>query len=209
MLRAVHVLFTGFEPFGGYAHNPSEAALDLLPDEIDGAVVRRAVLPVDTHRIAQALRPLWRAGPAVVVHAGLAENRTGLSVERIAYNELAFERPDNAGCLKRAGEIVEEGPQALLGRIDVGSVEKAWAKAGLQGYASGSAGRFLCNQAYYLSLYHLPWTTAVAFVHLPPDEKLEPGRCPMTLDEQATGLTLVAQTALSRSRSAVSWRARA
>ena len=45
------ILVTGFEPFGSLEHNPSQALLDLLPSEVDGKPLRKAVLPVDAESL--------------------------------------------------------------------------------------------------------------------------------------------------------------
>ena len=192
----VHVLVTGFEPFGGFAHNPSEAAVRALPDRIDNIPVRRAVLPVVADTVARALDPLWRAHPSIVIHTGLAERRRALSIEQVAVNRLAFECPDNAGCVKKDAKILVGGPPTLPGRIDPVSVVKTWKAAGLAGRTSTSAGEFLCNQTFYLSLYHLPETTAVGFVHVPPDETLAPRAAHLVLTEQIRAIVLVIQTAI-------------
>lgn len=52
------VLVTGFEPFGGFTHNLSAALLSLLPREVGGKVLHKAVLPVDTEALPQALAAL-------------------------------------------------------------------------------------------------------------------------------------------------------
>ena len=198
MLSAVHVLVTGFEPFGGLPYNPSQAAVEGLPDEIGGVPLRKRILPVDTVRIAASLEPLWSTEPMIVVHAGLAETRTTLTIERQATNRLAFERPDNAGCIKFDGEILPGGPSSLSARIHTDAVVNAWRNKGLNGFPSDSAGGFLCNQTFYLSLHALPETTAVAFVHLPPDEILDPHGHSFTHMDLIRGLELVVRTALER-----------
>lgn len=209
MLGAVHVLVTGFEPFGGFAYNPSEAAVHALPNRLDDLPVRRAVLPVDTSAVASALRPLWSAHPRVVVHTGLAETRRHLSIERTAVNQRSFERPDNAGRLTRDAEVVSGGPPRLSGRIDPAAVEEAWKMGGVPGGVSDSAGEFLCNQVFYLSLHHLPETTGVGFVHLPPDETFAPRAPHVTLDEQVRAIVLVVQTAVQALRRRVGEETRA
>jgi len=52
------VLVTGFEPFGGLRHNPSAALFSLLPGEVGGKALHKAVLPVDTEALPEALSAL-------------------------------------------------------------------------------------------------------------------------------------------------------
>ncbi|WP_117236944.1 pyroglutamyl-peptidase I [Thermus sediminis] len=166
------VLVTGFEPFGGLPHNPSEALLPLLPEAIGGRPLRKALLPADTERVGEALLALYREGPEAVLHLGLAEKRPLISVERLAVNLLDFERPDNGGRVLEDTPILPEGPLALPARFPVKAVLRRWREAGIPGSQSLSAGSYLCNQVFYLSLYHLPEGVPVGFLHLPPDETL-------------------------------------
>ena len=190
------VLVTGFEPFGGLPHNPSEALLALLPEALGGRPLRKALLPVDTERVGEALFALYREGPEAVLHLGLAEKRPLISVERLAVNLLDFERPDNGGRVLEDTPIVPEGPLALPARFPVKAVLKRWREAGIPGSQSLSAGSYLCNQAFYLSLFHLPEEVPVGFIHLPPDETLalsKPGPyVPLEVQARAVLLALEA-----------------
>jgi pyroglutamyl-peptidase len=186
------VLVTGFEPFGGLPHNPSEALLALLPEAIGGRPLQKAPLPVDTERVGEALCTLYREGPEAVLHLGLAEKRPLISVEQLAVNLLDFERPDNGGRVLEDTPIVPEGPLALPARFPVKEVLRRWREAGIPGSQSLSAGSYLCNQAFYLSLFHLPEEVPVGFIHLPPDETLalsKPGPY-VPLKEQARAVLL-------------------
>jgi Pyrrolidone-carboxylate peptidase (N-terminal pyroglutamyl peptidase) len=178
------VLVTGFEPFGGLPHNPSEALLGLLPEAIGGRRLRKALLPVDTARVKEALE--------AVLHLGLAEGRPLLSLERHAVNLLDFERPNNAGNVVEDIPIVPNAPLALPARFPVKAVLRRWREAGIPARQSLSAGSYLCNQAFYLSLFHLPEEVPVGFIHLPPDETLalsKPGPY-VPLKEQARAVLL-------------------
>ena len=106
------ILVTGFEPFGSLEHNPSQALLDLLPSEVDGKPLRKAVLPVDAEALGEALEDLHREGPKAVLHLGLAEDRPVLTLERLAVNLLDFPRPDNRGRVLEDLPIVPGGPLA-------------------------------------------------------------------------------------------------
>lgn len=157
---------TGFEAFGGLRHNPSEAVLKHLEG------VRTALLPVDAEEAPRALARLWAEGPRAVLHLGLAEGRPVVSLERVALNLLDFEKPDNRGRKVEERPVVEGGPLALAARFPVKEALARLRQAGIPARISLSAGSYLCNQVFYLSLYHLPPEVPVAFVHLPPDETL-------------------------------------
>jgi pyroglutamyl-peptidase len=168
------VLVTGFEPFGGLPHNPSEALLGLLLEAIGGRRLRKALLPVDTTRVKEALEALLEEGPEAVLHL----------------------RPDNAGNVVEDVPIVPNAPLALPARFPVKAVLKRWREAGIPAIQSFSAGSYLCNQAFYLSLFHLPEEVPVGFIHLPPDETLalsKPGPyVPLEVQARAVLLALEA-----------------
>ncbi len=187
------VLLTGFEPFGGLRHNPSAALLSLLPRSIGEKPIQTALLPVDTRALPEALRALYARNPKAVLHLGLAENRPLITLERLAVNLLDFERPDNKGVLKEDEAVVPGGPLALPARFPVKEGVRRLREAGIPARASLSAGSYLCNQAFYLSLYHLPVSVPVAFVHLPPDETLalERGGPYVPLREQARAVEIL------------------
>ncbi|GAA5334552.1 MULTISPECIES: pyroglutamyl-peptidase I [Thermus] len=187
------LLVTGFEPFGGLDHNPSAALLALLPEGVGGRPIQTALLPVDTEALPEALRALHARNPQAVLHLGLAENRPLLTLERLAVNLLDFERPDNRGVLKEDEAVVPGGPLALPARFPVKEGVRRLREAGIPARISLSAGSYLCNQAFYLSLYHLPPSVPVAFVHLPPDEALalKRGGPYVPLREQARAVHLL------------------
>jgi len=187
------ILVTGFEPFGGLRHNPSAALLDLLPEEVGGRPLRKAVLPVDAEALPTALAALHALEPEAVLHLGLAEGRPQLTLERLAVNLLDFDRPDNRGQVLEDTPVVPGGPLALPARFPVKRALKRLQEAGLPARVSLSAGSYLCNQAFYLSLYHLPERVPVAFLHLPPDETLalEKGGAYVPLREQARAVRVL------------------
>jgi pyroglutamyl-peptidase len=77
-------------------------------------------------------------------------------------------------------------------RFPVKAVLRRWREAGIPASQSLSAGSYLCNQAFYLSLFHLPEEVPVGFLHLPPDETLalQRGGPYVPLKEQARAVLL-------------------
>lgn len=187
------LLVTGFEPFGTLDHNPAQAVLDLLPDRLGEEEVVKAVLPVDTQALPKTLFSLHALGPRAVLHLGLAGDRPLPTLERLAVNLLDFPIPDNGGHQPEDLPIVPGGPLALEARFPLRQTLKRWQEAGIPGRLSLSAGSYLCNQAFYLSLYHLPEEVQVGFLHLPPDETLalKRGGAYMPLKEQARAVGVV------------------
>lgn len=193
----VAVLITGFEPFGPVRANPSEAIVRRLPDRIDGAPVRAAVLPVDSARIRGALEALYEAPPQVALHLGVARERPHLSLERVARNRLSFEIPDNAGRTIEGAPIVPGGPEVLRARLPEGAILEAWRALGVLGAPSEDAGLYLCNQAFYLALTLLPPAVPAGFVHVAPDETLRPDGPHIPLAAQTEAVVAAARVALA------------
>jgi pyroglutamyl-peptidase len=166
------VLVTGFGPFRDVRHNPSQAALALLPARIEGARVVTAALPVDPLAAPSILTGLALLQPRLVLHTGVAVGRPVLSFERFATNRLVCE-PGDLPTGRALDEPVLPGaaPQ-LPTRIPEDLACEAWRRARVPHEASDSAGSFLCNQVFFLALTAFPASVPVGFVHVPPDETL-------------------------------------
>jgi pyroglutamyl-peptidase len=192
------VLVTGFGPFGEVRHNPSQAAIARLPTHVRGRRVVTAILPVDSQAVPAVLAGLALLGPSLVVHTGVAVDRRALSLERVAENRLEFGQPDNAGRLVRGERIFEGAPARLKSRLPEAQILEAWRRAEIPCEGSDSAGTYLCNQTFYTSLFSLPESVPVGFVHLPPDETLGEalGVPSLPLAVQARGLLLLLESLL-------------
>ncbi len=60
------ILVTGFEPFGNLTHNPSAALMELLPQELAGRPLHKAILPVNAVTLPQVLKDLHALKPQAV-----------------------------------------------------------------------------------------------------------------------------------------------
>lgn len=170
------VLLSGFEPFGGAAHNPSQAVVQAL-DGLGlpgGEVIEGVVLPVAFEaapaRLAQAIE---HARPRLVLALGLAADRQQISLERVALNLCDASIADNAGARPVDCPVLEGGPPALFATLPLRAMLAALHEAGLPAQLSLSAGSFVCNALLYRLLYALAETRVPAgFMHLPPTEHL-------------------------------------
>jgi pyroglutamyl-peptidase len=166
------ILLTGFEPFGGDAHNPSS----VISRSLDGTVlagvrVRSAVLPVDGARVGPELERQLAGDVRAVVMLGLARGRHQVALERVAVNRAEYRIPDNAGRTRSGEALFPGGPDAIFSSLPLERILEAWRSAALPGYVSESAGLYLCNQAFY-SVRHLRPNLPAGFIHLPSDETL-------------------------------------
>ena len=186
------ILFTGFEPFGGDAVNPSWEAVSLLPERIAGEPVIRLRLPVVYGKAGELLREaVCREGPALVFCTGLAAGRKAVTPELVALNWRMAAVPDNAGALYD-GELIEpEGPAALRTALPVKRMIAAVKEAGLPCALSLSAGSYVCNDLYW-ALLRLRGENGPdgIFIHVPGTDVLSP-------EESARALRLCAEAALS------------
>ncbi len=202
------ILVTGFEPFGGSKHNPSEQVAKALDGEkIGGAEICAAILPVDTARAPQMLLNLLDDHcPDAVICLGEAAGRSAISVERIAANLLDFRIPDNAGKQLVDHPVIEGGPDAYFATLPVRKIVEAIRAEGVPAELSMSAGTYLCNQVLYAMLHHLRQngrTVPAGFIHMPslPEQVVETGqqRPSMERDTALRGitaaLTVLAETA--------------
>ena len=214
------LLLTGFEPFAGFAANPTQRLVEeverrpapdvevvpvLLPVTFDGALARvRAA--IDEHE------------PDGVLSLGLAAGRTCVTPERIGVNvahvepsaaEGGHDRADNEGAAPRHARIVGDGQDALLATYAPDGAVAALRAAGVPAAVSESAGTYVCNTVLYGVLEHLRRTgredVPAGFVHVPatPDLALADSSLPsMDPGLLRTGLSVLLQDLIDRVRPA-------
>ncbi len=179
------VLLTGFEPFGGAVTNPSWDAVRQLAERAPAAgaqadVIVAELLPCAYDDAETALRQaIARHEPDIVICAGVAAGRSGVTPERIAVNLDEAAAPDNSGAVRAESPIVPGGPVAYFTGLPVTRCVSRLQAGGITAAVSRSAGGYVCNHVFYL-LMHLIATEQPAlrggFVHVPlATEQLSPG----------------------------------
>ena len=160
MSKTPIALVTGFEPFGGYAINPSAE----IAKALDGATIADSrivgrVLPVDLARLDGRLEKILadlEHPPVAVIALGLAAGEPVVRLERVAVNLADFEIADNAGRTASDRELTPGGPAARNTRLPLDAIQWALLDAGIPARFSNSAGTYLCNAAMYRLLETLP-----------------------------------------------------
>lgn len=199
------ILLTGFEPFGGETTNPSWAAARgaaaLLAAEGHKAVA--VELPCVFGDAIGALRSaLAEHGPDLVICAGQAGGRAGISLERVAINCDDARIPDNAGNAPVDQPVIAGGPAAYFSTLPVKAALSALREAGIPAEVSQTAGTYVCNHVFYGLMHAVRSTPAVraGFVHVP----YGPGQVPsgsglasLPLEQMAQALAVVVRTALA------------
>ncbi|MBC3839382.1 pyroglutamyl-peptidase I [Streptacidiphilus sp. 4-A2] len=203
------VLFTGFEPFGGAAVNPSWTAASLAAAEPPPGVRAEAVLlPCVFGDSLTALRAaVRRTEPDLVLCVGQAGGRPDVTLERIAVNLDDASIADNSGGRPVDEPVVPGGPAAYFSGLPVKACVAAVRAAGLPASVSQTAGTFVCNHVFY-GLMHLIATELPSlrggFVHIPFDPAQVTDRAQPSLPARcsAEALRLIAATALTRTEDA-------
>lgn len=166
------ILVTGFEPFAGAARNPAGEIATALDDaRLRDFEIRSVVLPVARAAAGTQLADaIAEIDPGAVVSLGLAGERAVVSVEQVAVNVEDFAIPDESGAQPHGEPVIKGGPDALLATLPVHTLVAAIREAGVPAEVSRSAGTFLCNRVFYLSLYggRTLGRPRAVFIHLPP-----------------------------------------
>lgn len=174
-MGAMHILVTGFEPFGTDDFNASGAVVSALPANVAGRRLSTAILPVSFDRSGETLCALLvEHRPDALICLGEAGGRAAITPEALAVNEDHARIPDNDGAQPRAEAIISDGPLSLPSGLDAQRITALLAAAGFAAQVSEDAGSFVCNHVAYLA-YAQP--VPALFIHVPalrPDGR-EPG----------------------------------
>ena len=166
------ILLTGFLPFRARAANVSgDIAAALDGAGIGAAAVHALLIPVHwdapLSAAAGALTTIEDEGNRAIAVVGLGEcgANGSVRVETTARNRRG-RRPDERGLRPGAGTPSESEPGGPATRAsDLSAIlQRALDKAGAEHVISRGAGRFLCEEALYVSLGLGP---PAGFIHLP------------------------------------------
>lgn len=165
---STRILVTGFRPFLGETVNPSELVLKALEGETG---VHTLLLPVLYHGGFEILRQhLEKETYDAVLLIGQATGADRIRLERVALNLMDAASPDEGGQTYNETPIDPEGPIAISTRMSVRALYDQLADP-TKFQISNSAGAYVCNSTYYLTLKHLQAQkilTHCLFVHVPP-----------------------------------------
>jgi pyroglutamyl-peptidase len=165
-------LITGFEPYGGRAHNPSaRLALALDGVRVAGFDVVGRTLPVAFAGLGERIEGMLDAvRPRLVIALGLWPGEPMIRLERFGLNLANFEIADNAGARLEDAAIVPAGTTALAATLPLRAIERSLLAAGIPARLSSTAGTYLCNATLYTLLAALErrgWKIPCGFIHLP------------------------------------------
>ncbi|XP_038562598.1 pyroglutamyl-peptidase 1 [Micropterus salmoides] len=161
------VVVTGFGPFRQFLVNPSWKAAQGLKlvglGEQTGVYIKE--LPVSYIKTQQIIAEIWQTlHPKFAVHLGVARGSSVIILEQTGKNS-GYRDKDVRGFCPESHCCVEGGPQKLDSVLNMRAISKDFKQAGKDVIYSRDAGRYLCDFAYYCSLYH--GQRRAALIHLP------------------------------------------
>jgi 8-oxo-dGTP diphosphatase len=181
--RAVtpRVLLTGFPPFGGHNENVSDKVRCKLESVgIVNIELQTLLLTCDeagSEHVASLIRDGGRFD--AIIHLGLAESRSAISLERCGQNESRFRMADNSGRVAE-GMVIAGGPARLATTASVHVLDEEFEHESDIAW-SDSAGAFVCNETIYRTLESIDSVAAktsdgralpAIFIHLPPESEV-------------------------------------
>lgn len=161
------VVVTGFGPFRQFLVNSSWTAaqglkLVGLGERID---VYTKEVAVSYFKTQQIIAEIWQTlKPKFAVHLGIARGSRVVILEQTGKNS-GYKDRDVCGFCPESHCCVEGGPEKLDSVVNMRAVAKHFKQAGMDVIYSRDAGRYLCDFAYYCSLYH--GQGRAALIHVP------------------------------------------
>jgi len=169
----MRVLITAFEPFGGDTSNITNDILqaiakDGFADERDIALLALPVSRSDS--LSKLISAMKSVNPDMVICLGQDNDRSEISIEKIAINLCCYRMPDNAGEQPGDEPVVEDGPAAYFSTLPVDALRECLTAAGIPANVSYSAGTYVCNSLFYGLMHYLeselPGVRG-GFIHIP------------------------------------------
>ncbi|WP_309080153.1 pyroglutamyl-peptidase I [Zhihengliuella sp.] len=166
------ILLTGFEPFDGAETNPSAEAAQLAAHQLmsEGTDAVAVVLPCTFGLAGRRLREAVEETNAdVVLATGVAAERRRISLEEVAVNRIEARIPDNAGAQPVGVPCVPGAPEEYPSTLPLERILAKLELSGLPAERSDSAGRYVCNQAFFELMHHASAGAprVAGFIHVP------------------------------------------
>ena len=199
----MHVLITGFEPFGGETVNPAWEAVKRLPEEIAGARIVKREISVEYDAAPQQLRSaIEEIQPDVIICVGQAGGRAGVTPEYVALNVADAASADNAGITRSGERLIDGAPDAYFATLPVREMVAALRAADIPAAISYTAGTYVCNCVMYHALHAAGSGTLAGFIHVPFSAAQAARRSSLVsslpLDMLVQALEICARTAIER-----------
>ena len=166
----MHLLVTGFTPFGGHATNSSQAVVETLAADAGG--LDTAVLRTEYGFAgAEIVRLIREKRPSAVVCLGMNERSGQIRLEAVARNWDNCPQADNAGELREGRPIVEGAPGTYPSTLPLRRLADRLEREGIEAAISDDAGNYLCNHVFFRACHENALSghgVPCGFIHLPP-----------------------------------------
>ncbi len=165
------ILITGFSKFSGIENNPSESLVRHLKEEgwlIGEYDIRYVIFKTQYREVENEISNLLNTfNPDLIVSFGLNANAKGFEIERFARNFVSLEKLDDSGYSPETIVIDKFGADVIETSMNVESIHNALKNKGIMSAISMSAGNYVCNYLYYLTLTLKQHQISSIFVHIP------------------------------------------
>nr|DBA31949.1 TPA: hypothetical protein GDO54_007705 [Pyxicephalus adspersus] len=157
----------GFGPYRNYLVNSSwETVKELaklgLGDDVHLEILE---LPVVYAEVEKRIKKIWaELQPKLAVHVGMMASSKVIALEQCG-RRTGYTDRDLRGAYPHEGCCLLEGPERIESTINTRSVCKNISCPGVDVIYSRDAGRYLCEYAYYISLYN--GNGRALFIHVP------------------------------------------
>ena len=117
------VLITGFDSFGNETINPSNLAVNSLPDSIGDIIIKKVTIPTIFKKSSKALEKyIAEFSPNIVICVGQAGGRDKITVERVAINIDDARIPDNDNNSPIDEKIRQDGENAYFSSLPIKAI---------------------------------------------------------------------------------------
>lgn len=175
--------FTGFGKFCGVPDNPTTHLMKALPEYLKATLDEKYEIDYSSFTVLHVSGETSRAQfdsmyenrskdrRHVWIHFGVAAGSQMIRVERQAFNEAKFSCPDENGWKPASEPIVAKNGDVTHKFKSLLNVDETAARLQKKAHncaTSDSAGRFVCNWIYYVSLNSTqPNNDISQFIHVP------------------------------------------
>ncbi len=167
----MHILITGFMPFGGHETNVTKLILDDFVYNHPQTTLFKVILPTVFDGMLSPLKEaIATINPQLIIHLGEHAKAQAITLERVAINMDDARIPDNQQQQPIDVPIIDGGRPAYFTHLPIRAIEHALSHANMPVKVSYSAGTYVCNHLFYLS-EHLQSETKnrslSGFIHMP------------------------------------------
>ncbi len=173
MTRDTRVLVTGFGPFPGVPHNVSSEIAEACAQAWTmkaGVSAESLILATDWKTAPTRARTyVERSQPDIIIHLGVSDDATNLTLETHAYNECDA-KADASGNTPEKTVLRPGHPSVRKTSAPVEKITDALRNNDRKITVSDNPGRYLCNAVYHetLCLNHKQGRQrACIFIHIP------------------------------------------